>query len=165
MRIEKKCKFIFTNDLYLIKPHADYYICIENFFSRFWPNGIILYNKTIGFGLIQYKDFCPEKRLNDPYCLDFLYNIENQRGKGHGKKIMKIILNHFQIVIHLLDSPLIFFEHISKDLGLEKINTGLLFGNSFISSNLNVNRLPIVISCLGGCRRKFSGFKRYACPQ
>ena len=51
--------------------------------------------------------------------------------------------------MHTLDLSLGFFEHISEGLGLEKINTGLPFVSSFISSNLNVNRLPIVNSCLG----------------
>ena len=78
---------------------------------------------------------------------------------------MKLILNHFQIVLHTLDNSLGFFEHISKDLGLEKINTGLPFGNSFISSNLNINRQPVVNSCLGGCGREFSGYERHACPK
>ena len=68
-------------------------------------------------------------------------------------------------MIHTLDSSLGFFELIGKDLGLEKINTGLPFGNSFISSNLNVNHIPVVNSCLGGCGLKFSGYKRYACPK
>ena len=77
---------------------------------------------------------------------------------------MKFILNHFQIVIHTLDTSLGFFEHISKDLGLEEINIGLPFGSSFISSKWNVNRQPIVNSCLGGWELKFSWYKRYACP-
>ena len=72
---------------------------------------------------------------------------------------MKVISNHFQIVIHALDTSLGFFEHISKNLGLEKINTGLPFGISFISSNLKVNRLPIVKKCLGACGLKISGYK------
>ena len=71
---------------------------------------------------------------------------------------MKLILNHFQIVLHTLDDSLGFFEHISKDLGLEKINTCMPFGGSFISSNLNINRQPVVNSCLGGCGREFPGF-------
>ena len=65
-------------------------------------------------------------------------------------------------MIHTLDPSLDFFEHLNKDLGLEKINTGLPFGNSFISSNLNVNRLSIVNSCLRGCGLKFSKDKGYA---
>ena len=52
---------------------------------------------------------------------------------------------------------------INSSLGLEKINTGLPFGNTFISSNLKVNRVPVVNSCLGGCGLKISGYKRYAC--
>ena len=147
--INNKDRFIFTNDLNLIKPCADYDICIENFISRFGPNDMILYNKNIGFALIQYKDFCPINILDDPYCLDFIYINENYRGKGYGRRLMKLILNHFQIVIHTLDDSLDFFEHVSEDLGLEKINTGLPFGNSFISSNLNVNRQPVVNICLG----------------
>ena len=68
-------------------------------------------------------------------------------------------------MIHVLDSSLGFFEHISKDLGLEKINTGLPFGTSFISTNLNINCKPVVNNCLGGCGLRFSGYKRYACPK
>ena len=78
---------------------------------------------------------------------------------------MKVFLNAFQKVIHTSDSSLFFFEHISKGLSLGKINTGLPIGNSFISSNLNINRLPKVNFCLGGCGLKFSGTKRYACPK
>ena len=48
-----KDKFVFTKDSNLIKPYAYYHICIENFISRFGPNDIILYNKNIGFALIQ----------------------------------------------------------------------------------------------------------------
>ena len=101
-----KDKFVFTNDLNLIKPYVDYQICIENFISRFGSNDFILYNKNIGFALIQYKDFCPINILEDPYCLDFIYINENQRRKGHGRRIMKLILNHFQIVLHTLDDSL-----------------------------------------------------------
>ena len=78
---------------------------------------------------------------------------------------MKLFLNHFQIVIQTLVSSLGFFQHISDDLGLEKINTGLPFSNSFRSSNLNVNRLPIVINCPGICGLKISGYKRCGCPK
>ena len=35
---------------------------------------------------------------------------------------------------------------------------------TFISTNLNVNRQPVVNNCLGGCGIKFSGYNRYACP-
>ena len=136
--------FIFTKNLSLIKPYVKYHICIENFFSRFGPNDVILYNNNIGFALIQYKDFCPVNILDDPYCLDFFYINGNQRGKGYGRNLMNFILKHFQIVLHTLDDSLGFFEHKSKDLGLEKINTGMPFGNSFISSNLNINREPVV---------------------
>ena len=66
-------------------------------------------------------------------------------------------------MIHKLGDSLGFFERISKDLGLEKINTGLPFGVSFISSNLNIHRQPLVNKCLGGCGLKFSRYKRYAC--
>ena len=142
-----------------------YYICIENFISRFGHNDIILYNKIIGFALIQYKDFCPINILDDPYCLDFIYINENQRGKGHGKRLMSFILKHFQIVIHTLDDSLGFFEHISKDLGLEKINTGMPFGVSFISSNLDINREPVVNNCLGGSGLKHPGYNRYVCSE
>ena len=76
---------------------------------------------------------------------------------------MQILLNHFQIVIHSLDDSLGFIEHISEDLGLEKINTCMPFGISFISSNLNINRQQKVNSFIGGCGQKFPGFKRYAC--
>ena len=103
--------------------------------------------------------------LGDPRCLDFIYINENQRGKGHGRRLMKLILNHFQVVIHALDSSLGFFEHISKDLGLQKINITLPFDSRFVSSNLDINRLPIVNTCLRGCGLKFSGYKRYACPE
>ena len=48
-------------------------MCIENFISRFKPNDVILYNKNIGFALINHKDFCPIDILNDPYCLDYIY--------------------------------------------------------------------------------------------
>ena len=151
-------KFVFTIDLNLKKPYADYDICIINFFSRFGFNDVPLYNKNIGFARVPYKDICPINIQDDPHCLDFIYINENQRGKSHGKRVMNSILNYFQIVIHALDSSLAFFEHISKELGSEKINTGLLFGNSFISSNLNINRPPIVNKCLGRCGLKFSGY-------
>ena len=157
--------FIFTNNLNLIKPYVKYHFCIENFISRFGPNDIILFNKTIGFALIQYKDFCPINILDDPYCLDFIYINENQRGKGHGRRLMKRISKHFQIVIHTLDNSLSFFENMGKDLGLEKINTDMPFGISFISSNLDINREPVVNNCLGGCGIKYSGYNRYVCNE
>ena len=162
-RINNKDDLIFTNNLNLIKPYVKYHICIENFFSRFGPNDLILYNKNTCFALIQYNEFCPINIQDDPYCLDFIYINKNERGKGYGRRLMKLILNHFQIVIHALDSSLGFFNHISKDLGLEKINTGLPFGNSYISSNLDINREPVVNNCLGGCGLKYSGNKRYVC--
>ena len=62
-----------------------------------------------------------------------------------------------------MDDSLGFFEHISNDLGLEKINTGMPFGVSFISSNLDINREPVVNRCLGGCGTKYSGYNRYVC--
>ena len=158
-----KDDFIFTRILNLIKPYVNYDICIEKFISRFGPNDIIIFNKNIGFALIQYKDFCPRNILDDPYCLDFFYINENQRGKGHGKRLMKLILNHFQIVLHNLDGSLGFFEEISKKFGLEKLNTGMPFGISFISSNLDINREPVVNNCLGGCGLKYSGYNRYVC--
>ena len=68
-------------------------------------------------------------------------------------------------MVHTLDPSLGFFEHISKDLGLENRNTGLPFGNSFIWSNLNVNRLPIRNGCLGSCGLKLLGYKRFACRE
>ena len=91
-----KDSFIFTNELKLIKPYVDYDICIENFISRFGTNDIILYS----FALIQHEDFCPINILDDPCSLDFIYINENQRGKGHGKRLMSFIFKHFQIVIH-----------------------------------------------------------------
>ena len=78
---------------------------------------------------------------------------------------MHLTLKHFQMVKHTLGDSLSFFEHINKDLGLERISTGMPFGNSFISSNLNNNRQLVVNSCLGGCGRGFQGCKRYACPK
>ena len=164
-RNNNKDKFIFTNKLNLIKPYAKYHICIENFISRFEINNIILYNKNYGFALIQYKDFCPINIQDDPHCLDFIYINEDQRGKGHGKRLMKLILDNFQIVIHTLDDSLGFFEHISKDFVLEKINTSMPFGVSFISTNLNINCKPVVNNCLGGCGIRFSGYKRHTCPK
>ena len=149
----------------MIKPYADYHICIEIFISRFGLNDIIPYNKNNGFVLIQNKDFCPINILYDPYCLDFIYINENQRSKGHGRRLTNLILNQFQVVIHALDSSLGFFEHISKDLSLEKINMSWSVSHSFISSNLKINRLPIVKSCIGGCGLQFLGYKRYACPE
>ena len=112
-RRSNKGKFVLTNDLNLIKTYADYDICIVNFNSRDGPNDVILYNKRFGFALIQYKDFCPINIQDDPYCLDFIYINENQRGESHGKRLMNFILKYFQIVIHALDSSLGFFEHIS----------------------------------------------------
>ena len=52
-RNNNKDSFIFTNNLNLIKPYAEYDVCIENFISTFGPNDIILYNKNIGSALIQ----------------------------------------------------------------------------------------------------------------
>ena len=162
-RRNNKDGFIFTNNLNLIKPFVKYHSCIENFISRFGPNDVILYDKNIGFALIQHKDFCPINILDDPYCLDYIYINKNEIGKGYGRELMKLILSHFQIVIHALDSSLGFSERLSKDLGLEKINTGMPFGVSFISSNLDINREPVVNNCLVGCGQKFSGFNRYIC--
>ena len=149
----------------MIKPYAKHRICIENFIYRFEINDIILYNKNYGFALIRYKDFCPINIQDDPHCLDFIYINENQRGKGHGKRLMKLILDNFQVVIHTLDDSLGFFEHISKDFDLEKINTGIPFGVSFISTILNINCKPVVNNCLGGCGIRFSGYKRHTCPK
>ena len=136
----------------------------RTFFSKFGPKDTIVYNKNIGFELIRYKHFCPINILDDLYCLDFLYINENQRGICYGMRFLKMILNYFQIVLHTIDSSVGFFEHMSKDFGLEKINTGLPLGKSFISLNLKTNRLLKVKSCLGGCGLKFTGYKRYACP-
>ena len=76
---------------------------------------------------------------------------------------MNLILKHFQIIVHSLDDSLGFFGHLSKDLGLEKISTNMPFGTSFISTNLNINREPIVNSCLGGCGLKDTVYKKYVC--
>ena len=162
-RARDKDRFIFTTDLRLIKPYVDYDICIENYISRFKPNVVILYNKNIRFALINHRDFCPIDILNDPYCLGFIYIHENYRSKSHGRRLMNPILKHFQLIIHSLDDSLGFFEHISKDLELEKINRDIPFGATFISSNLDINREPIVNNCIGGCGLVFSGYKRYVC--
>ena len=162
-RARDKDRFIFTTDLRLIKPYIDYHMCIENYNYRFKPNDIMIYNKNIGFALINYRDFCPIDILNDPYCLDYIYSNEDYRGKGHGRRLMNLILKHFHVVIHSLDDSLGFFEHISKDLGLEKINRDIPFGVTFISTNLNTNREPIVNICIAGCGRVYSGYKRYIC--
>ena len=77
-RRSNKDRFIFTNELSLIKPYVYYDICVVNFISRFGPNDVIFYNKNIGFALIQYNDFCPVNIQDDPYCLDFIYINENQ---------------------------------------------------------------------------------------
>ena len=119
-RANHKDRFIFTTDLRLIKPYVDYDLCIGNYISRFKANDVILYNKNIGFALINHKDFCPIDILNDPYCLDYIYINEDYRAKGHGRRLMNLILKHFQIIIHSLDDSLGFFEHINKDLGLQK---------------------------------------------
>ena len=161
----KKDRFIFTNDPNLTKPYADYDFCIKNFISSFEPNNVLFCNKKFGFAPLQYNDFCPIFTLDDLYCLDFIYFDENQGGEGHGRRLMRFILKQFQILIHILDTSLGFFEHKNKDLALEKINNGLGFGDSFVSSNLNINRQPKNSSGLGGCRQKFSGYKRYACPK
>ena len=151
-----KDRFIFTTDLRLIKPYVDYDICIENYISIFKPNDVILYNKNIGFALLKHKDFCPIDILNDPYCLAYIYIHENYRGKGHGRRLMNLILKHFQIIIHSLDDTLSFYEHISKDFGLEKIKTNMPFGTTFISTNLNINREPLVNNCIGGRNQSYS---------
>ena len=158
-----KDRFIFTIDLRLIKQYVDYDICIENYISRFKPNDVILYNKNIGFALINHRDFYPIDILNDPYCLDYIYFNENYRGKGHGRRLMNLILKHFQIIIHSLDESLGFFEHLRKDMGLEKINRDIPFGTTSISTNLHINREPIFNNCLGGCGLKYTGYKRYVC--
>ena len=62
---KNKDKYKFTNDLCLIKQHADYDVCIKIFISRFEPNKMIIYNQNIGFALIQYKDFCPINILDN----------------------------------------------------------------------------------------------------
>ena len=162
-RSRDKDRFIFTTDLNFIKPYVEYHMCIENYISRFKPNDIILYNRNIGFALINYKDFCPIDILNDPYCLDYVYINENYRGKGHCRRLLNLIIKHFQVIIHSLDESLGFFEHISKDFGLEKIKTNMPYGVTFISTNLNINRKPITNICLGACGLEYSGYKRYVC--
>ena len=162
-RARDKDRFIFTTDLKLIKAYGDYDLCIENYISRFKTNDVILYNKNIGFALINHRDYSPIDILNDPYCLEYIYINKDYRGKGHGRRLMNLIFKHFQLIIHSLDDSLGFFEHLSKDLGLEKINTNMPFGTSFISTNLNINREPIVKNCLGGCGLKNRGYRRYVC--
>ena len=76
---------------------------------------------------------------------------------------MNLIIKHFQIIIHSFDEPLGFFEHLSKDLGLEKINSVIPFGATFVSTNLNIKRVPIVNKCIGSCRLVFSGYERCVC--
>ena len=78
---KNKYDFIFSNDLNLIKPYVEYDICIKNFISRFGPIDIILYNKNIGFALIQHKDFCPINILYDPYCLILFISMETREVK------------------------------------------------------------------------------------
>ena len=95
--------------------------------------------------------------------MDYIYNNENYRGKGHARRLLNLILKYFQIIIHSLDESLGFFEHLSKDLRLEKIITNMPFGTSFISTNLNINRKPIVNTFLGGCGWLYSGYKRCVC--
>ena len=116
----KEANFIFTTDLYLIKPYADYDKRVEIFISSFGPNDIILYNKNFGFALMQYKDFRPINILDDPYCLDFNYINVYHRGTGYGKGLRSFILNYFQKVIHALDSSLGFFEQIRSWFGKNK---------------------------------------------
>ena len=50
-------RYIYTDDLILIKPYADYNISVVSFIARFGPNDFIHYNKNIGFALIQYNIF------------------------------------------------------------------------------------------------------------
>ena len=45
-RRSKGDRFIFTNDIDLIKPYAGYHICIEDSLSRFGVNNVILYKKN-----------------------------------------------------------------------------------------------------------------------
>ena len=92
---KNKDKFMFTNNLNLIKPYAKHHICIENFIYRFEINDIILFNNNYGFALIRYKDVCPINIQDDPHCLDFIYINEDQRDKGHGRRLMKLILDNF----------------------------------------------------------------------
>ena len=88
---------------------------------------------------------------------------KNYRGQGHGRRLMNLILKHFQITLHSLDEALGFFEHLSKDLGLEKIHTNMPTTTLFISTNLDTNRLPIINNCIGGCKLIYSGNKRHVC--
>ena len=62
-----------------------------------------------------------------------------------------------------MDDSLGFFEHTSKDFALEKMNNNMPFVVSFISSNLDINREPVVNNCLGGCGLKYSRYNRYVC--
>ena len=55
----------------MIKPCADYDICIEMFISRFGANDTIVFNKNIGFARLQYKNCGPINLLDDAYCMDF----------------------------------------------------------------------------------------------
>ena len=119
---KNKDMLIFTDGLNLIRLYADN-VTIKNFSSRFKTNKAIVYNRTIGFALIQCKYFCPIQVLNAPYCLDFIYIDENQRVKGQGRRLLKFIRDHFQKVVHALPKSLGSFEHINKDMGLEGIKT------------------------------------------
>ena len=87
---KNKGRFLFTNNLNLITPYADFDICIEKFLSRFGPNDVILYNKNFGFAPIKYNDFCPMNIQDDPYCIDFIYINENQRGTAQGSRLQTI---------------------------------------------------------------------------
>ena len=152
-------KFIFTKILKLVKPYADDNL-VENSISRNETNDVIVYNENIGFALIVYVDFCPIEKLDDRYCLNFIYIILEQRGKGHEK----FILEQFKIILHSIISSLGFFDRIIKDWKIERIKT-YVSDTSFISSNMDVNCEPILNRCLGGCCQEFSGYKRYVCPK
>ena len=94
-RNNNKDKFIYTNNLNLIKPYAKYHVCIENFISRFEINDIILSNKNYGFALIQYKNFCPIIIQDDHHCLDFFLYQRRSKRKRTWKEINEAYFRQF----------------------------------------------------------------------
>ena len=36
-------------------------------------------------------------------------------------------------------------------------------GQPFISTNLEINRIPVINNCIGGCKLTYSGYKRHVC--
>ena len=120
----------------MIKPYA-VVILVQNLLSRFETNVIIVSNKVTSFALPSCMDFCPVVILDEPYCLNIIDNIEDQRGKGHGKPLMKNVLDHFQITIHSLSAG--FYKHMSKELACDRIDTDFHFTTSLTPFNLKVN--------------------------